>query len=178
MYDLTGVECAGRGQPAEHRRADQPVPRQPDAAADRGHDRPRGHAPDRLQLRPARAVERLPHVVQRGHRHVLRDARPAQRQRLGGIGVVNRTRLAQFRQYLQQRPADSLQDAHQRRPAFSRPEAGRRRLRRGLGPDLLPHPQAPQAVRRLLADAFARRSRWSWTPRRAIARIRRAVRPA
>ena len=86
----------------------QPVSRQPQRARRGLHDRPRGHAPDRLQQRPAPAVERLPQVVQRGHRHVLRDARPGARKGWAGIGVVNRTRLAQFQQYLPQRPADSL----------------------------------------------------------------------
>ena len=83
MYDLAGVAANRPGRSGRHHPY-QPVSRQPQRPRRGLHDRPRGHAPDRLQQRPAPAVERLPQVVQRGHRHVLRDARPEARgERLG-----------------------------------------------------------------------------------------------
>ena len=47
-------------------------------------------------------------VVQRGHCHVLRDARLGREKGWAGIGVVNRSRLGQFWQYKQDRPANSF----------------------------------------------------------------------
>ena len=81
MYDLTGMESQG------HTAAGHDGPDQPDSVAARGpadrlDDRPRGHAPDRVQLRAAHATERLPALVQRGDRHVFRDPRPAEREGL------------------------------------------------------------------------------------------------
>ena len=140
MYDLTGVEAQGHGR-IEHDGPDQPDSGPARGPADRGDDRPRGDAPDRLQLRAAHAAERLPALVQRGDRHVFRDARPAQRQRVGAASAsVNQPRLEQF-QRVPGDPAGRLAgNADPRRQAVPRPEAGAGRLRRGLGLDLLPHP--------------------------------------
>ena len=79
--DGRGV-VAARPLAPQHDGRDQPNPLPAPGRADRGHDRPRGHAPDRLQLRSAHAVQRLPALVQRRARRVLRDARPGQSQRL------------------------------------------------------------------------------------------------
>ncbi len=106
MYDLTGVESLrGRRTIAAVERAQiNRMLAQPEAEQVGGHDRPRGHAPDRLQQRTANSLCRHSAVGQRRAGRVFRNARPAKRPRLAdGIGEVNAGRLAQFRQYLTQR---------------------------------------------------------------------------
>ena len=53
-----------------------------------------------------------------------------------GIGAVNQPRLERFRQYLETRPANSLETLIRDDTRFRDPEAGVGRLRRGLGADV------------------------------------------
>ena len=107
MYDLVGVAVNRPGRSMGISQINQFLAN-PNAPGRGFHDRPRGDAPDCLQLRAASALERLPQVVQRRDRHVLRNARPGTGQRLGRTGRGQSRALAHFMEYLPQRPANSL----------------------------------------------------------------------
>ena len=133
-----------RCRPGQDDGPDQPDSGPAGRLADRCHDRPRGDASDRVQLRAAHAAERLPAVVQRGDRDVFRDARPPQRQGLerhwgGELAAVGAIPAVSRR-----RPADSLETLDPRRRAIPRFETGAGRLRRSLGADVLPLHQHPK----------------------------------
>ena len=131
MYDLTGTQSAGRANRLGSG-ADQPGALRAGRGAERGHDRPRGHAPDRLQLRPAHAAERLPLVVQRGDRRLLRDPRSPQRQGLERHGRGEPDAAAPVSAVSPPAAERLAANAHQHRQALQGHQPGLGRLRRGL----------------------------------------------
>ena len=110
MYDLTGVEKNGGGRSGARRRRSTrswPSREAVQTVATIVHEATHQIA---FNCGLHTRLSDCPAVVQRGDRHVLRDARPAERQGLerhrGGQPIRG---SEQFQQYLRRRPADSLE---------------------------------------------------------------------
>ena len=147
MYDLTGVEAQGRG-PGRNRTAAQinQILAQPEASrtvATIIHEATHQIAFNcglhtRLSDCPLWFSEGIAEYFE------TPDLRSAKGWKGVGRNDVNPPRLDQFQQYLAARPADSLETLLARRHAVPRFEAEPRRLRRGLGVDVLLIRQHPK----------------------------------